>query len=51
MRICIVYDFLFPAHRGRRERWYRSFAERLAREGHEVTYLTMLLATYASARS
>jgi glycosyltransferase involved in cell wall biosynthesis len=41
MRICIVYDCLFPYTVGGGERWYRNVAERLAREGHEVTYLTL----------
>jgi glycosyltransferase involved in cell wall biosynthesis len=41
MRICIVYDCLFPHTVGGGERWYASLAERLAREGHEVTYLTL----------
>jgi len=41
MRICLVYDCLYPFTVGGGERWYRSLAERLAREGHEVTYLTM----------
>jgi len=41
MRICIVYDCLFPYTVGGGERWYRSLAERLALEGHEVTYLTL----------
>ncbi|HWX97271.1 MAG TPA: glycosyltransferase [Solirubrobacteraceae bacterium] len=41
MRICIVYDCLFPYTVGGGERWYRSLAERLAREGHDVTYLTL----------
>jgi glycosyltransferase involved in cell wall biosynthesis len=41
MRICIVYDCLFPYTVGGGERWYRSLAERLAQEGHEVTYLTL----------
>jgi glycosyltransferase involved in cell wall biosynthesis len=41
MRICIVYDCLFPYTVGGGERWYRNLAERLAREGHEVTYLTL----------
>jgi glycosyltransferase involved in cell wall biosynthesis len=40
MRICVVYDCLFPYTVGGAERWYRSLAERLAAEGHEVTYLT-----------
>jgi glycosyltransferase involved in cell wall biosynthesis len=41
MRICIVYDCLFPYTVGGGERWYRSLAERLARDGHAVTYLTL----------
>src|SRR5271154_7122711 len=41
MRVCVVYDCLYPFTVGGGERWYRSLAERLAREGHEVTYLTM----------
>src|SRR3954451_10880099 len=41
MRVCIVYDCLFPWTVGGAERWYRNLAERLAGDGHEVTYLTM----------
>jgi glycosyltransferase involved in cell wall biosynthesis len=41
MRICLVYDCLFPYTVGGGERWYRSLAERLASAGHEVTYLTL----------
>ncbi len=41
MRICIVYDCLFPHTVGGAERWYRNLAERLAQDGHEVTYLTL----------
>ncbi len=41
MRICIVYDCLFPHTVGGAERWYRNLAERLAADGHEVTYLTL----------
>ncbi len=41
MRICLVYDCLFPCTVGGAERWYRNLAERLAQEGHEVTYLTL----------
>jgi len=41
MRICIVYDCLFPYTIGGGERWFRNLAERLAAEGHEVTYLTL----------
>jgi glycosyltransferase involved in cell wall biosynthesis len=41
MRICLVYDCLFPHTVGGAERWYRNLAERLAAAGHEVTYLTL----------
>ena len=41
VRVCIVYDCLFPHTVGGAERWYRMLAERLASEGHEVTYLTL----------
>ena len=41
MHICLVYDLLFPYTIGGAERWYRSLAERLAAEGHRVTYLTL----------
>jgi glycosyltransferase involved in cell wall biosynthesis len=41
MRICLVYDCLFPCTVGGAERWYRNLAERLVQEGHEVTYLTL----------
>jgi glycosyltransferase involved in cell wall biosynthesis len=41
MRICLVYDCLYPHTVGGAERWYRDLAERLAADGHEVTYLTL----------
>jgi glycosyltransferase involved in cell wall biosynthesis len=41
VRICLVYDCLFPYTVGGAERWYRNLAERLAEVGHEVTYLTL----------
>jgi glycosyltransferase involved in cell wall biosynthesis len=41
VRICIVYDCLFPYTVGGAERWYRNLAQRLAADGHEVTYLTL----------
>jgi glycosyltransferase involved in cell wall biosynthesis len=41
MRICLVYDCLFPYTVGGAERWYRNLGERLAADGHEVTYLTL----------
>lgn len=40
MRVCIVYDCLFPYTIGGAERWYRDLSERLVAAGHEVTYLT-----------
>ena len=42
MRICLVYDCLFPWTVGGAERWTRNVAEALAADGHEVTYLTRL---------
>jgi glycosyltransferase involved in cell wall biosynthesis len=42
VRVCVVYDCLFPHTVGGAERWYRDLAERLAADGdHEVTYLTL----------
>ncbi len=41
MRICLVYDLLYPYTIGGAERWYRNLAERLAADGHQVTYLTL----------
>jgi glycosyltransferase involved in cell wall biosynthesis len=41
MRVCVIYDCLFPYTVGGGERWYRNLAERLAADGHEVTYLTL----------
>jgi glycosyltransferase involved in cell wall biosynthesis len=41
LRICLVYDCLFPHTVGGAERWYRNLAERLAADGHEVSYLTL----------
>jgi len=41
MRICVIYDCLFPLTVGGAERWYRNLAERLAGDGHAVTYLTL----------
>jgi glycosyltransferase involved in cell wall biosynthesis len=41
VRICIIYDCLYPHTVGGAERWYRNLARRLADEGHDVTYLTM----------
>jgi len=41
MRVCLLYDCLFPHTVGGAERWYANLAERLAADGHEVTYLTL----------
>lgn len=41
MRICLVYDCLYPYTVGGAERWYRNLAERLVQAGHEVSYLTL----------
>jgi glycosyltransferase involved in cell wall biosynthesis len=41
VRICLVYDCLFPWTVGGAERWYRALGERLAASGHDVTYLTL----------
>ena len=41
MRVCVAYDCLYPYTVGGAERWYRSLAERLAEQGHTVTYLTL----------
>jgi glycosyltransferase involved in cell wall biosynthesis len=41
MRVCLVYDCLFPHTIGGAERWYRELALRLAAAGHDVTYLTL----------
>lgn len=41
MRVCLVYDCLFPYTVGGAERRCRELAERLTLDGHEVTYLTL----------
>jgi glycosyltransferase involved in cell wall biosynthesis len=41
VRICLVYDCLYPYTVGGAERWYRNLGERLAAEGHHVTMLTL----------
>jgi glycosyltransferase involved in cell wall biosynthesis len=41
VRICLVYDCLYPYTVGGAERWYRNLGERLAADGHAVTYLTL----------
>jgi glycosyltransferase involved in cell wall biosynthesis len=51
VRICLVYDHLFPQTIGGTERWMRDLAVRLASLGHDVTYLTMRHWDPASAPS
>ena len=41
MRVCLVYDHLFPQTIGGTERWLRDLGLRLSELGHDVTYLTM----------
>jgi glycosyltransferase involved in cell wall biosynthesis len=41
MRVCLIYDCLYPYTVGGAERWYRNLALRLRDAGHEVTYLTL----------
>lgn len=41
MRVCLLYDCLYPYTVGGAEHWYRDLAERLAADGHEVTYVTL----------
>jgi glycosyltransferase involved in cell wall biosynthesis len=42
MRVCLVFDCLYPHTVGGAERWYRNLAEDVARREHTVTYLTLL---------
>jgi glycosyltransferase involved in cell wall biosynthesis len=41
VRVCLVYDHVYPATIGGGERWMHDLALALERAGHEVTYLTM----------
>jgi glycosyltransferase involved in cell wall biosynthesis len=41
LRICLVYDHVFPQTIGGTERWMRDLAVRLGSLDHDVTYLTM----------
>jgi glycosyltransferase involved in cell wall biosynthesis len=40
VRICLIYDCLYPWTVGGAERWMRALAEGLVARGHDVTYLT-----------
>jgi glycosyltransferase involved in cell wall biosynthesis len=42
VRVCLIYDCLFPWTVGGAERRMRTLAEALAARGHDVTYLTRL---------
>ncbi len=42
MRVCLIYDCLFPWTVGGAERRLRELAEALVEHGHDVTYLTRL---------
>ena len=42
MRVCLVYDRLYPHSIGGAERWLRDLAVRLAQAGHQVTYVTTI---------
>ena len=37
MRVCLVYDCLYPYTIGGAERWYRGLADGLVEHGHSVT--------------
>jgi glycosyltransferase involved in cell wall biosynthesis len=41
VRVCLVYDCIYPCTVGGAERWYVNLGRRLAEDGHEVTYLTL----------
>ena len=41
LRICLVYDHLYPQTVGGAERWMRDLGLHLARAGNEVTHVTM----------
>jgi glycosyltransferase involved in cell wall biosynthesis len=40
VRVCLVYDCLYPYTVGGAERWFRTLGAELAAQGHDVTYLT-----------
>ena len=41
MRVCLVFDCLYPHSVGGGERWYRAVADGISRRGYDVTYLTL----------
>jgi glycosyltransferase involved in cell wall biosynthesis len=40
LKVCVVYDCLFPLTHGGAERWYRALVDKLVASGASVTYLT-----------
>ena len=42
LRVCLVYDCVYPYTVGGAERWYRELAAELVAAGHQVTYLSRL---------
>src|SRR5689334_6787685 len=40
MRVCLLYDCIFPWTVGGQERYFRYLSEELAAAGHDVTYVT-----------
>jgi glycosyltransferase involved in cell wall biosynthesis len=42
VRVCLVFDCLYPHTVGGAERWYRNLADCFAARGSQVSYLTML---------
>jgi glycosyltransferase involved in cell wall biosynthesis len=41
VRICLIFDCLYPYTVGGAERWYRALGEGVAARGHHVTYVTL----------
>ena len=41
LRVCLIYDHLFPETVGGAERWMRDLGLHLARSGNDVTHVTM----------
>ena len=41
MRVCLVFDCLYPHSVGGGERWYRAVADGISGRGYDVTYLTL----------
>jgi glycosyltransferase involved in cell wall biosynthesis len=41
VRVCLVFDCLYPHSVGGGERWYRAVADGISGRGYDVTYLTL----------